>query len=121
MTPVVSDTEDDELDNYLVDFQNYSGVCDEDIQGILECYLNLPEADVPEENPLNYSHIRERQQADEKLTYLQQKFPSQYIEKTLDDSVEPIICCVKPNDDPRHQWRIALPENMVQETVEWFH
>ena len=28
---VVSDTEDDELDNYLVNFQNYSGVCDDNV------------------------------------------------------------------------------------------
>ena len=96
---VVSDTEDDELDNYPVDFQNYSGVCDDDIHKILECYLNLPEAEVPGENPLNYLHIRERQQADEILLHLQQKFANQYIVKTLDDSVEPISYYVKPNDD----------------------
>ena len=88
---VVSDTENDKLDNYLVNFQNHSGVCDDNIHKILECYLNLPEAEVPKENPLNYSHIREHQQSDEKLLHLQQKFPSQYIKKTLDNSVSQLF------------------------------
>ena len=75
MPSAVSDTEDDVLDNYLVDFQNYSGVCDDDIHEILECSLNFPEAKVPKENPLNHPHIvREHQQADKKLLHLQQKF-----------------------------------------------
>ncbi len=61
------------------------------------------------------------QQADAKLLDIQQKFPNVYINKCLDDDVEDIICHVKEHADPTTQWKIALPEQMLEETVLWFH
>ena len=115
---VVSDDED--ANAYFLD-QLYSGLHDDDIYDCLECYLNLPETDNPEQNPLSYHHIREQQQADNKLLSLKDKYPNNYIYKCLDDNVEDIIYYVKDHDDPTTQWKIALPESMIQETVQWFH
>jgi len=70
---------------------------------------------------LSYAYICEQQQADAKLLAVQQKFPNNYFYKCLDDDVEDIICFVKEHDDPTTQWKIALPEQMLEETVHWFH
>jgi hypothetical protein len=42
--------------------QEYSGLYDEDVWECIECYLNSPVTPHPDENPLNYVHIRELQQ-----------------------------------------------------------
>jgi hypothetical protein len=46
---------------YLLE-QEYAGLNDDEIQQVLECYLNLPEIPHPDCNPLNYAHISKRQQ-----------------------------------------------------------
>ena len=112
---------DDEEDNAYFFDQYYSGVHDEDIYDTLECYLNLPDMEHPEQNPLNFGHIREQQQADENLLSLQRRYPDNYINKCLDDNVDDIICYVKDHHDPTTQWKIALPDLMVQPTIKWFH
>ncbi len=67
----VSNEEEDKV--YFLD-QKYSGLYDEDIWECIECYLNLPDAPHPDENPLNsYAHIRELQQQDKQLLALQVK------------------------------------------------
>lgn len=118
-TPV-TDTDDDEFENLYTDL-DYSGFADNEINEILDCYLNLPELDIPEENPLNYEHIQSEQDKCDKLKALRDKFPKQYVYKTLDANVDKILCYVKENDDSDTQWRIALPEAMLTPTVEWFH
>ena len=118
--PIIVSDDEDADSAYFMDHE-YSGVFDDEIKEALDCYLNLPESDNPEQNPLSYAYIREQQQADDKLLALQQKFPNKYINKCLDDDVEDIICYVKTHDDPTTQWKIALPEQMLEETVSWFH
>ena len=117
--PITDDEEDNEL-AFLQEIE-HSGILDNEIQDSLECYLNLPESDSPEQNPLSYAYIREKQQADAKLLGYVERFPNNYIYKCLDDDVEDIICYVKDHDDPTTQWKIALPESMLKETVQWFH
>jgi hypothetical protein len=39
--------------------QEHSGLYNDDIWEHIECYLNLPDTPHPDENPLNYAHIRE--------------------------------------------------------------
>jgi hypothetical protein len=116
---VVSDDEDDD-DGFLASCEA-SGCLDEDIYNIFECYLNLPEIPDPAQNPLSFACIREQQQQDEQLLALQVKYPEQYIYKSLDEDVDDIICYVRPGDNPDEQWRIALPQQMLEETVKWFH
>ena len=88
---------------------------------MFNCHMNLPETYNPEQNPLNYEYIQEQQQADKTFLALQIKYPSRYINKCLDDNVKDIICYVKDHDDPNTQWKIALPDQMVQPTIKWFH
>jgi len=63
---VEPDVVSDDEDKHFID-QVQSGVCDQNINDILGCYINLPESDNPEQNPLSYAYIREQQQADPKL------------------------------------------------------
>ena len=67
-------------------------------QELLDCFLNLPELETPEENPLNYSHIRDRQQTCERLAKAREKRPEQYFEKELEDGIK-VICYAKTPSD----------------------
>ena len=40
---------------------------------------------------------------------------------SLDKDIEDNICYVCQGDSPDEQWRIALPQQMLEETVKWFH
>ena len=79
---------------------DWSGVYDIDILEALKCYLNFPNMTYPEQNPLSYEYLHEKQQADEQLLALQQKYPEQYINMNLDNDVNDIICYVKQGQDP---------------------
>ena len=59
--PLVETTERDQNDEEVLYFlyQHFSGAIDEDIFHIMECYLNLPEMEHPEHNPLIFHFIRE--------------------------------------------------------------
>ena len=87
---------------------------------VLECLLNLPPAGPAAENPLNYAHIRQQQQADADLMQLRQRRPQQYVYVTMGNDIE-VLCHVKPGDDPQTGWKIALPTAMVLPTIRWFH
>ena len=77
--------------------------------------------DAPEENPLNYAHIRECQQEDNFLSQRIKKYPERYVEKELEPGVN-VMCYIPPkSSDPETDWRIALPYNMLESTVSWFH
>jgi hypothetical protein len=56
--PAVVSNDEDEL--YFLE-QEYTGLNDDEIWQMLECYLNLPEMPHPDCNPLNYAHIHEQQ------------------------------------------------------------
>ena len=107
-----------ELDDvYMLD--DYHSVLDE--LELLDCFLNLPEMDAPEENPLNYAHIRDCQKEDNFLSQRIKKYPERYVEKELEPGVN-VMCYIPPkSSDPDTDWRIALPDNMVKSTVDWFH
>jgi hypothetical protein len=99
--------------------QEFSGLYDDSIWECIECYLNLLETDHPENKPLSYAYIREKQQEDQNLLALVTKFPNNYIYLKLDDDVEDIVCYKKHPD--QDDWKIALPEQMLPEVVQWFH
>ena len=119
---LVNISPDDDYDDnaYFID-QYYSGIHDEEIFDMFDCYLNLPETESPEQNPLNYEYIQEQQQMDTTLLSLQKRYPNKYVSKCLDDNVKDIICYVKEHNDPKTQWKIALPDQMIQPTIKWFH
>jgi hypothetical protein len=64
---VVSYNEDE--DAYFLD-QEFSALHDDDLWDCIEWYLNFPESDPPDQNPLHYAHICEQQQHDGKLLAL---------------------------------------------------
>jgi hypothetical protein len=68
---------------------------------------------------LNYAHIHELQQQDKQLLALQVKYPDNYVNLQLDDNVNDINSYKKDLTQPN--WKIALPESMVVDTVKWFH
>ena len=109
---LVSDkSEPNEVDGYFIDYDieafhnavDYSGVSDPLIYELLYCYLNLPEIDILEENPLNFQFLAEKQQEDDYLLELHVRFPDQYVNKALDPDVRDIICYIKPGNIPT-QW-----------------
>jgi hypothetical protein len=59
---------------------------------LFECYLNLPEAEHPENNPLSYAYIREKQQEDDDdaLLALLNKYTDNYVYMDLDDEEDQI-------------------------------
>jgi hypothetical protein len=112
----VSNKEEDTA--YFLD-QEYSGLYNNDVWECIECYLNLPDTPHLEKNPLNYANICKLQQQDKQLLALKVKYPDNYANLQLDDNVYDIICYTKDPTQPN--WKIALPESMVFDTVEWFH
>jgi hypothetical protein len=68
---------------------------------------------------LNHAQICELQQQDEQLLALQVKNLDNYVNLQLDDNIDDIICYKKNPTQPN--WKIALPESMVVDTVKWFH
>eukprot|EP00956_Cyclotella_meneghiniana_P031208 scaffold81158_cov76-Cyclotella_meneghiniana.AAC.1 len=116
---VVSDDEEESDDEAFFLEQEFSGLYDQTIWECIECYLNLPDSETPEENPLSYAHIREQQQQDQQLLALLDKYPDNYYYDNLDDDVNDIVCWRKHKDD--NDWKIALPESMIPEVVNWFH
>jgi hypothetical protein len=117
---VVSDNEDESDDEAFFLAQEFSGLYDNTVWDCIECYLNFPDSDTPEQNlSLSYTHLREQQQQDQKLLALLEKYRDNYYYEMLDDDVEDIICykkCAHKDD-----WKIALPESMVPEVITWFH
>jgi hypothetical protein len=55
---------------YFLD-QEISCLYDDKVWECIEYYLNLPETSHSDQNPLNYTNIRELQQQDEQLLALQ--------------------------------------------------
>jgi hypothetical protein len=108
----VSNEEEDEV--YFLD-QEYSGLYHENVWECIECYLNLPDTPHPDENLMNYAHIRELQQQDKQLLTLQVKYLDNHVNLQLDDDVNDIICYKKDPTQPNG--KIALPESMVVDTV----
>jgi hypothetical protein len=53
------------------------------------------------------------------LLALQVKCPDNYVNLQLDDNVDDIICFKKDPTQPN--WKIALSESMVVDTVKWFY
>jgi hypothetical protein len=47
------------------------------------------------------------------------KYPDNYVTLQLDDGINDIICYKKVSTQPN--WKTALPELMVVDTVKWFH
>jgi hypothetical protein len=47
------------------------------------------------------------------------EYPAWYSHKTIND-VKDILCYTKPGDNPAN-WKIALHEDLIKPTIEWYH
>ena len=117
---------EDDLDKHAIELDNvymlddFNSVLEYDAE-LLDCLLNLPELDAPEENPLNYEYIRECQQDDATFAARTDKHPERFVDKELAPGVN-VTCYIPPkSSDPDRDWKIALPDKLVELTVEWFH
>ena len=110
------DNDNDVVDEHYLDA--FFSVLDE--PELLDCFVNLPTMNTPANNPLNYEFIREQQQKDPVLLARSKKYSDRYMYKVFENDLE-ILCYVKPGEDKARQWKIALPQSMVESTVEWFH
>ena len=84
-----------------------------------ESYLNLPFENV-EENPLNISNMRDKQYECPDIQKWREKLPEHFITKEI-DTVQDLICFVKPGANPDTSWRIVLPTSMLKSTIKWYH
>ena len=84
-----------------------------------EYYVNLPTA-TGSESPLDLEALKEKQNADKELQTLLKKRPKQFFKRQIGE-IEDVAVYVKEGENPKTQWRIALPKVMVKPTVEWFH
>ena len=103
---------------YFVESDDFHDILEDD--DLFECFLSLPTLATPSHNPLNYKYIRDEQQTCAAIATARQKHPNNYVTKELDDNVH-VICHVKTGKDPNVDWKIALPESMLDETISWFH
>ena len=73
-----------------------------------------------DENPLNLPKMREEQYECEDIRRWKNKFPNHFITKEI-DTVQDLICYVKPGANPDTSWRIVLPTSMLKSTIKWYH
>ena len=91
---------------------------EQDSHHIDHCYLNLPE-DMVENNPLNMENIKEKQDQDADLQQSATQHPEWYSGKNI-NSIANVLCYTRPNDDPSN-WKITLPNELIEPTVQWYH
>jgi hypothetical protein len=82
-----------------------------------ECYINLPD-DLVTDNPLNMENIKEKQDADNALQQHTEKYSDRFLRRRI-GTVDNILCYVKPGDPPNN-WKIALPKELLQPTIQWW-
>jgi len=83
-----------------------------------EFYRNLPH-DLVTDNPLDMENIKEKQDADNALQQHTEKYSDRFLRRRV-GTVDNILCYVKPGDPPNN-WKIALPKELLQPTIQWFH
>lgn len=86
---------------------------------LVECFMHLPQLEAAHESPLRWDNIHEKQQSDEQLQGYIQRYPERYRYKNIDG--HQIIVHTKPGDNPDTQWKIALPLNMIPQTITFYH
>jgi len=91
---------------------------EQDSHHIDTCYLNLPE-DMIDDNPLNIEIIKEKQDQDADLQRSATRHPEWFSRKDI-NSVVNVLCYTIPNDDPSN-WKIALPNELIEPTIQWYH
>jgi RNase H-like domain found in reverse transcriptase/Reverse transcriptase (RNA-dependent DNA polymerase)/Integrase zinc binding domain len=95
--------------------QSFYSMVNDDID-MRNCFVNLPRHTLA---PfiLDYKRLEAAQARDARLKMLQTKNPQSFIKQMLAQDVN-IICYIpKPNE----QWKLYLPDELLHETVAWYH
>ena len=77
-----------------------------------ESFLNVP----PGPNPMDYNHIRQLQQNDNRLQQLRTLAPAQHPLQPF-NNVQ--LICFRPT--PQSTWKICIPDIMLTELITWYH
>ena len=86
---------------------------------LFECFLNMP---TPGEMqmPLRFDRIRDAQEEDDFLKEQVQTANPLYVMKQLQADVS--ILCYRPElNTPENQWKIAIPDSLLNDTILWHH
>ena len=80
-------------------------------------FLNHPALEVMA-NPITIRNIQQHQFTDDELNRLQQQQPNRFPIRFVQD--RPIICHVANENEPQN-WKIALPTQLIDPTIRWYH
>ena len=91
---------------------------------MLECFLNLPEI-IPGANetvpsPLNFEWLQLKQNQDATIQDWVQRHPQIFQTRAFTENVD-LVTYVKQGDNPDMDWKIVIPENIINQVIKWFH
>ena len=93
-------------------------ICTNDNSEMIECLLNLPSYQY-NDNPLTMINIANHQQTDLYLMDSMQRDPVHFPVKTINNI--PIVCYREQPTMDDNEWRIAIPQTMIDDVVRWYH
>ena len=76
-------------------------------EGLLDWFLDLPNMETIENNPLNFEWIEEGQLQDLQLQDCKHRLQTQFITRQFGNETE-LIIRVKPGDNSYMEWKIVL-------------
>ena len=86
----------------------------------IDCFLDLPNMETAENNPLNFKWIEEGQLQDLQLQNWKHRLPTQFIIIHFGNETK-IITHFKPGDNADMEWKIILLEAQIKPVIKWFH
>ena len=82
----------------------------------LDCFLNLPNMETSENNPLNLKWTEEVQLQDLQLQDWKHWHPTQFITKQSGNKTK-LITHVNPGDNADMEWKIVFPELQIKPVI----
>ena len=87
---------------------------------LIDCFLNLPNMETAENNPLNFKWIEEGQLQDLQLQNWKHRLPTQFIIRQFGNETK-LITHVKPGDNAYMECKIVLLEAHIKPVIKLFH
>ena len=100
-------------------YSNYFYSMSED-EDLLDCFLNLPNMETGENNPLNLKWIEGGQIQDLQLQNWKHRLSTQFITRQFGNETR-LITHVKPIDNANMEWEIVFTEAQIEPVIKWFH
>ena len=92
----------------------FSMAIDED--DLLDCFVNLPESEgIP--FVLDYGTIADAQTRDAELQQKAVEHPQKYVQQLLAPGTS-VYCYIR---EPHAQWKIYLPQELMENAIRWYH